>query len=187
MAVCVKVPPSLSGRSFCLHLIPVWFAFTAPCQTAVQAVGQKLRWIIDRQRLHQTRPCRPRTRHFSDSEGTRKADANAPVSFKLVYKLGRVCGPFSLKKGREGKSLWRAGTLTDPNAERKKERKKCKKSAVLRCGCVYLDGGLTADFKKCMKNTSLYSQAPLPPLLLLLFLLLLHSTLPECQGKTQFK
>lgn len=44
--------------------------------------------------------CCTRTWHFL-TLNLQRTDTNALMSFKLVYKLGRVCGPLALKKNKK--------------------------------------------------------------------------------------
>lgn len=83
-------------------------------------------------------PCCARTWHFLPLN-LQRTDTNALMSFKRVYKLGRVCGPPALKKGKPDVQV-----LTDA------AWKRAEGSAPV-CLCE-----LTPDFKKCMKNTAFF-------------------------------
>lgn len=113
-----------------------------------------------------------------------RTDTNAPLSFKLVYKLVRVCGP--LRKG-VGEGEWeKKKALTSRYTDRlglKAWTDAREEKVRLRVWlCVW--GNFTPDFKKCMKNTRLFFSPFFAPWL---DTEKESKRFPECQGKTQFK
>lgn len=104
-------------------------------------------------------PCRARTWHFLPLN-LQRTDTNALMSFKRVYKLGRVCGPPALKKEKPDVQV-----LTDAAWKHAE--------GLHLCVC--------ANLHQTLKNV--WRTQPFS----LLDTEKESKRFPECQGKTQFK
>lgn len=108
--------------------------------------------------------CCTRTWHFLP-QNSQRTDSNAFMSFKLVYKLGQVCGPRALKKKYPVVQV-----LTDVAwKHREMQRKKC----VWLCVWENLHQTLKNVWRTQAFSFSTQKKK--------------SKRFPECQGKTQFK